>query len=65
MQSYAYHEDTMAGVRALPGVAQATAAGVPLGGNDEHRGMTIDGYTPPDGEPIRCPTTSCGRATSS
>ena len=64
-QSYAYHADTMAGVRALPGVAQVTAASVvPLGTNDERRGVTIDGYTPPDGQPIRWPTTSCGRATS-
>jgi len=55
-QSYAYHVDTMARVRALPGAAQATAASVvPLGTNDERRGVTIDGYTPPDDQPISLP----------
>ena len=44
----------MARVRALPGATQVTAASVvPLGPNDERRGVTIDGYTPPgDGAPL-------------
>ena len=49
-QSHAYHAETMARVRALPGAEQVTAASVvPLGTNDERRGVTIDGYVPPDG----------------
>ena len=55
-QSYAYHAQTMARVRALPGATQATAASVvPLGNNDERRGVTIDGYTPPDGQTLSLP----------
>ena len=55
-RSYVYHVDTMARVRALPGAAQATAASVvPLGTNDERRVVTIDGYTPPDDQPISLP----------
>jgi len=50
-RSRAYHDDTMRRVRALPGVAAVTAAAVvPLGGNDEQRGIAIDGYTPPSGD---------------
>ena len=56
-QSYQYHAATMARVRALPGATQVTAASVvPLGPNDERRGVTIDGYTPPgDGAPLSMP----------
>ena len=51
VRSYAYHEDTMRRVRALPGVSAVSAAAVvPLGGNDEQRGIAIDGYTPPGGD---------------
>ncbi|MGE0123240.1 MAG: ADOP family duplicated permease [Vicinamibacterales bacterium] len=51
VRSQAYHDDTMRRVRALPGVAAVTAAAVvPLGGNDEQRGVAIDGYTPPSGD---------------
>lgn len=47
-QSYAYHADTMARLRALPGATQVTAASVvPLGHNDERRGVRIDGYAAP------------------
>ncbi|MGE0362327.1 MAG: ADOP family duplicated permease [Vicinamibacterales bacterium] len=50
-RSRAYHEDTMRRVRALPGVEAVTAAAVvPLGGNDEQRGIAIEGYTPPSGD---------------
>ncbi len=50
-QSFAYHDDTMRRVRALPGVGAVSAASVvPLGGNDEQRGIAIDGYTPPGGD---------------
>lgn len=46
--SYAYHTETMTRVRALAGVSAVTAAAVvPLGHNDEQRGIAIDGYTPP------------------
>ncbi|MGE3190694.1 MAG: ADOP family duplicated permease [Vicinamibacterales bacterium] len=46
----AYYRDTLARLRALPGVSGATAAViVPLDGNSESRGVRIDGYTPPDG----------------
>lgn len=51
--SYAYHADTMARVRAIAGVSGVTAAAVtPLGGNDEQRGIAIDGYTPPSGDGV-------------
>jgi putative ABC transport system permease protein len=51
-QSYQYHAATLARVRALPGAAQVTAASVvPLGGNDERRGVVIEGYTPPGDAP--------------
>ncbi|MEP7116011.1 MAG: ABC transporter permease [Acidobacteriota bacterium] len=47
-QSYAYHVEVIARVRALPGATEVTAAAVvPLDDNDERRGVTIDGYTPP------------------
>jgi predicted permease len=49
-RSYAYHADALGRVRALPGVEAATAAAVvPLGDNDEQRGIAIDGYAPPGG----------------
>lgn len=52
-QSFAWHDDTLRRVRALPGVAAATAAAVvPLGGNDERRGVAIDGYTSPSGDAV-------------
>ena len=52
-RSYAFHDDTMRRVRALPGVRAASAASVvPLGGNDEQRGIAIDGYTPPIGDTV-------------
>ena len=47
VESYAYHTDAMARIRALPGADEVTAASVvPLGNNDEREGITIDGYTP-------------------
>ena len=50
LQSHAFHVDAMTRMRALPGAAAVTAAAtVPLGDNDERRGVIIDGYTPPDG----------------
>ena len=46
-----YYSDTVARVRALPGVTDvALAALVPLGGGDESMGVTIDGYTRPQGD---------------
>ncbi|MGH9384857.1 MAG: ADOP family duplicated permease [Vicinamibacterales bacterium] len=46
-----YYSDTAARVRALPGVTGvALAAVVPLGGGDESLGITIDGYTRPEGD---------------
>lgn len=49
-QSVAFHQDAMARIAALPGVAEVTAAAVvPLGSGQEARSLTIDGYTPPDG----------------
>jgi ABC-type antimicrobial peptide transport system permease subunit len=45
-----YYSDTIARVRALPGVTDvALGAVVPLGGGDESMGVAIDGYTPPQG----------------
>lgn len=49
-RSRAYYDDTLSRVRALPGVTDVTlAAVVPLGFGGESRGVSIDGYTPPDG----------------
>ncbi|MGE0811704.1 MAG: ADOP family duplicated permease [Vicinamibacterales bacterium] len=51
--SLAYHDAVMARIRALPGVEAATAAAIlPLGGHDERRGVAIEGYVPPDGDPV-------------
>jgi predicted permease len=52
-RSFVWHDDTMRRVRALPGVSAASAAAVvPLGGNDEQRGIAVDGYTPPGGDAV-------------
>ena len=49
----AYYADTVARVRALPGVTDvALGALVPLGTGGETSGYRIDGYTPPDGSGI-------------
>lgn len=49
-RSRAYYDDTLSRVGALPGVNEvALGAVVPLGFGRESRGVTIDGYTPPDG----------------
>ena len=49
----AYYADTIARVRALPGVKDvALGALVPLGMGGEISGYRIDGYTPPDGSGI-------------
>ncbi len=46
----AYYQETLSRVRALPGVKEVTlGAVVPLGFGSESRGVSIDGYTPPDG----------------
>jgi predicted permease len=50
-RSRAYYDDTMARVRALPGVTDVTlGAVVPLGFDNESRSIAIDGYSPPDGK---------------
>jgi macrolide transport system ATP-binding/permease protein len=46
----AYYRDTLARVRALPGVTDATLGlVVPLGDSRESRGVMIEGHTAPDG----------------